>query len=201
MEKTAHTTVPLHDLLARRWSPRAFAQRPVEPAKLTALFEAARWAPSCYNNQPWRFILATRDHPGEFERMLSCLVQANQVWAQHAPVLILAVAQRHFVHDGKPNAHAWHDIGLATENLIIQAMALNLHVHVMAGFDAERARELYEIPGDFDAVTAMAVGYLGNLAALPDDLRAREEAPRERRPLGELIFAGTWGQTAALCTL
>ena len=134
MPKVAETRYPIHELLRERWSPRAFADRMVEPEKLRSLLEAARWAPSSSNEQPWSFIVATKEHAGEYERLLSCLVEGNVRWAQHAPVLMLSVATLVFERNQKPNRHAFHDVGLAVENLIIQGTALGLFVHQMAGF-------------------------------------------------------------------
>src|SRR5437879_4076372 len=126
MEKLAETQYPIHGLLRRRWSPRAFSSRPVEPDKLRSLWEAARWAPSSYNEQPWSFIVATKDDEAEYARLLSCLVEGNIQWAQHAPVLMVSVARLSFEEDGKPNRHAFHDVGQAVSNLIVQATALGL---------------------------------------------------------------------------
>jgi len=124
MEKPAETQYPIHDLLRRRWSPRAFSDRRVDPAIMRSLLEAARWAPSSYNEQPWSFIVATKDDPVEFGRLLSCLVEGNIQWAQHAPVLMVSVARLSFEDDGKPNRHAFHDVGQAVANLSVQATAL-----------------------------------------------------------------------------
>ena len=198
MRKLAETRYPIHALLRERWSPRAFADRMVEPEELRSLLEAARWAPSSFNEQPWSFIVATKQHPGEYERLLSCLVEGNVRWAQHAPVLMLSVAKLAFERNQKPNRHAFHDVGLAVENLVIQGMALGLFVHQMAGFHADRAREVYGIPEGYDPVAAMAIGYLDDPARLPDDLRGRELAPRTRKPLESFVFSGQWGQPSRL---
>ncbi len=198
MRKLAETRYPIHELLRERWSPRAFADRMVEPEELRSLLEAARWAPSSFNEQPWSFIVATKQHPGEYERLLSCLVEGNVRWAQHAPVLMLSVAKLAFERNQKPNRHAFHDVGLAVENLVIQGMALGLFVHQMAGFHADRAREVYGIPEGYDPVAAMAIGYLDDPGRLPDDLREREVAPRIRKPLESFVFSGQWGQPSPL---
>ncbi|MGH7351844.1 MAG: nitroreductase family protein [Candidatus Methylomirabilales bacterium] len=198
MQKLAETTHEIHGLLRERWSPRAFADRVVEPDKLRSLLEAARWAPSSYNEQPWSFIVATKDNPGEHGRLLSCLVEGNVRWAQHAPVLMLSVARLAFERNRKPNRHAFHDVGLAVENLVIQGMALGLFVHQMAGFHVDRAREVYGIPEGYEPVAAMAIGYLDDPGRLPDDLRERELAPRTRKPLESFVFSGQWGQPSPL---
>lgn len=198
MQKAAETRYPIHQLLRERWSPRAFADRMVEPEKLRSLLEAARWAPSSSNEQPWSFIVATKEHAGEYERLLSCLVEGNVRWAQHAQVLMLSVAKLVFERNQKPNRHAFHDVGLAVENLIIQATALGLFAHQMAGFHADRAREMYGIPEGYDPVAAMVIGYLDDPGLLPDDLRDREMAPRTRKPMESFVFSDQWGQPSRL---
>ena len=177
MEKPAETQYPIHDLLRRRWSPRAFSDRRVDPAIMRSLLEAARWAPSSYNEQPWSFIVATKDDTAEFSRLLSCLVEGNIQWAQHAPVLMVSVARLTFEDDGKPNRHAFHDVGLAVANLIVQATALGLVVHQMAGIFPDKIRELYGIPEGYEAVAGIALGYPGDPQSLPEELRKRELAP------------------------
>lgn len=201
MEKPAETRYPIHDLLRQRWSPRSFADRPVEPEKLLTLLEAANWAPSCFNEQPWHFLLATRDDWANFERLFNCLVEGNIAWAKHAPVLMLSVARLNFARDGKPNRHAFHDVGLAVENLVIQATALGLAVHQMAGIHVDKSREAFQIPEGYEPVTGIAVGYPGDPENLPEKLRQRELAPRTRRSLAEFIFTEKWGHPAPLVNL
>jgi nitroreductase len=198
MEKPAEAQYPILDLLRRRWSPRAFADRLVEPEKLRGLLEAARWAPSSYNEQPWSFLVATKDDPENFQRLLSCLVEGNQAWAQFAPVLMISIARLNFAQNGQPNRHAFHDVGLAAENLVIQAMALDLMVHQMAGFYPDKARELFRIPSGYEPVAAIAVGYPGEPDRLPEKLRQRELAPRTRKALREFVFGGEWGRPAGV---
>jgi nitroreductase len=196
-EKLASNQYPIHDFIRSRWSPRAFAHLPVEQDKLLSLLEAARWAPSSYNHQPWSFIVATYDDQTEYNRLLSTLVEFNQGWAKNAPVLILAVAKIRS-DDGKTNRHAFHDVGLAIENLVIQATALGLAVHQMAGFDVDSARKQYQIPDEYEPATALAIGYPGDPNSLADGLRDRELAPRIRKPLHEFVFTGQWGHTSPL---
>jgi nitroreductase len=193
-EKLAINQYPVHDLIRSRWSPRAFAEQSVEQDKLLSLLEAARWAPSSYNYQPWSFIVATKDNTTEYNRLLSTLVQFNQGWAKSAPVLIIAVAKLRS-DDGKENRHAFHDVGLAIENLVIQATSLGLSVHQIAGFNVDDARKEYQIPEDYEPATAIALGYAGDPQSLPDGLRERELAPRVRKPLQEFVFTGQWGNT------
>jgi len=158
MDRTAQVEHEVHDLIRRRWSPLAFASRTVDPEVLRSLFEAARWAPSSYNEQPWSFLAATRDQPRLFEQMVDCLIDANARWARNAPVLAISVAKLRFDRDGSPNRHAFHDVGLAVENLVIQATAWGLCVHQMGGFRPDRAREVFRIPEDHEPVAAMAIG-------------------------------------------
>jgi nitroreductase len=187
---------PIHNLFRRRWSPRAFAARPVEPEKLRILFEAARWAASCFNEQPWRFIIATKENPAEYEKMLGCLVEKNQKWAKSAPVLMISVAELNFAHNGKPNRHALHDTGAAAAFMALQATDLGFYIHQMAGFSVEKAREVYAIPPTAEPVAAIAVGYLGDPETMPEEFRAAELAAGKRRPISESVYSGTWGQRA-----
>lgn len=198
MEKLADTKYPIHELLRQRWSTRAFADRMVEPEKIRSLLEAARWAGSSFNEQPWSFIVATKANEEEYERLLSCLVEGNIKWAKHAPVLMLSVAKLTFDRGGKPNRHAFHDVGLAVENLVIQATALGLSVHQMAGFHVEKAREVFAIPDGQEPVAMIVLGYPGDPGGLPEELRERELAPRSRKALRDFVFAGRWGQTSSL---
>jgi nitroreductase len=198
VEKPAKTQYSIHDLLRRRWSPRAFSNRMVEPDTLRSLLEAARWAPSSYNEQPWSFLVATKQDPAEHARLLSCLVEGNIEWAQHAPVLMVSVARLTFEDDGKPNRHAFYDVGQAVANLIVQATALGLVVHQMAGIHPEKIRELYSLPEGYESVAGIALGYPGDPESLPERLRQRELAPRERKPLTEFVFTGRWGRTSLL---
>jgi nitroreductase len=198
IDKVAETRFPIHDLLKRRWSPRAFSDRRVEPEKLASLFEAARWAPSSFNEQPWSFIVAVKENPAEFSHLLDCLVEGNRLWAQRASVLVLSVAKLKFDKDREPNRHAFHDIGLAVENLVIQATDLGLGVHQMAGFSVEKARETFKIPRDHEPVAAIAIGYPGDPSTLPDRLRGRELAKRSRRALNAFVFSNQWGQSSSL---
>ncbi len=194
LKKPAETSAPIHDLIKHRWSPRAFDSKPVEPEKLRCLLEAARWAASSYNAQPWYFIVGTKDDPENYNKVLETFVEFNQSWAKQAPVLALSVAKLKF-DDGRPNRHAFHDVGQAAANLAAQAEALGLSVHQMAGIDPEKSRKLFNIPADYEAVAGMAIGYAGDPASLPEELRKRELAPRERKPLDSFVFAGQWGKS------
>lgn len=193
-EKKALTDHPVHDFIAERWSPYAFEDRPVPQADLQSLFEAARWAPSAFNEQPWSYIVATKQAPEEFERLLSCLVDANRAWARAASVLALGIASLKFKLNGKPNRAAAHDLGLAAGNLLAEATARGIFVHQMLGILPERAREIYGIPEGFEALTGIAIGYRGDPMGLPDALKERDLTPRKRKPLREFVFGGNWGK-------
>jgi nitroreductase len=199
-KKPATTSEPIHDALAHRWSPRAFNSRPVEPEKLRSLFEAARWAASSYGAQPWFFIVGTKDDPENYKRVLDTFVEFNQGWAKGAPVLALSVARHKFEHNGETNRHAFHDVGQAVANLATQATVLGLAVHQMAGIDPEKARKIFDVPEGYEVVAGMAIGYPGDPAALPDQLRERELAPRDRKPLSSFVFTGKWGHAAPSVT-
>ncbi len=197
-DKKASTDHPIHDLLAARWSPYAFQDRPVSDDDLRSLFEAARWAPSSFNEQPWSYIVAKRENPEEFQRLLSCLVEANQVWAKAAPVLALGIVRLRFVRNDKPNRAAVHDLGLAAGNLLLEATARGLYVHQMIGIVPEKAREVYEIPEGSEAWTGLAIGYRGDPNRLPEPLKERDLAPRQRKPLREFVFSGKWGKASPI---
>jgi nitroreductase len=197
-EKRASIDYPISELIAERWSPYAFDNRLVPDADLRSLFEAARWAPSSYNEQPWSYIVATRDNSEQFQRLLSCLVDANQVWAKAAPVLALGVVSLKFARNAKDNRAAVHDLGLASGNLVLEATARGLFVHQMIGILPDRAREVYGIPEGYEAWTGLAIGYRGDPMSLSDLLRERERTPRQRKPLHEFVFNGKWGNPSPL---
>ncbi len=192
MEKPADVAHPIHALLQRRWSPRAFADRMVEPEQLQSLFEAARWAPSSNNEQPWHFIVGTKADLPAHERLVACLKEGNRKWAFRAPVLILSVARLNFEDEGTPNRHAWHDTGMAALSLCLQATALGLIAHQMAGFEIEKARTDLGLPAGHEPVAMIAIGYPGDAGELPEYLRERELKPRERKAVTEFVSHGTW---------
>jgi nitroreductase len=198
MEKIADTQAPIHDLIRRRWSPRAFAEQPIEPDKLLSIFEAARWAASASNEQPWAFVVATWQEPKNYADMLSVLVEFNRTWANRAPVLILTLAHTQFEKDGRPNRHAFYDLGQAAANLALQATALGLSAHQMAGFDVEAARERFAVPPGWEPASVIALGYPGNLESLTEKLQQREIAERKRKPLETFVFSGAWGHPAPI---
>ncbi len=198
IHKHATPDHPIHELIASRWSPYALGERPVSDDDLRSLFEAARWAASSYNEQPWSYIVATKANPAEFERLLSCLVEGNQPWAKAAPVLALGCTKLNFTHHNKPNAAAVHDLGLASATLTLEATARGLSVHQMIGILPDKARELYGIPEGVQPLTGLAIGYAANSSILPDGYRQRDLATRQRKPLAEFVFGGQWGTASAI---
>ncbi len=175
-----------------RWSPRSFSDREVNPADLEKVFEAARWAASSSNEQPWLFLFGTRNS-STYNKIFSTLVSFNQAWAGTAPVLILGVASTRFVHNGQPNGYALYDLGAAASYLTLQAASLGLATHQMAGFDHEAARQTFGIPEDYAFGSVIALGYQGEPAALANEqLLGREVAPRQRKPLKDFVLT-SWG--------
>ena len=182
-----------NDLILNRWSPVMFSDKPVEEEKLMTLFEASRWAPSSMNEQPWRFIYATKEDTEAYNRIYDTIVEGNQVWAKNAPVLMVIIAKSNFDYKNLPNAHAWFDVGLATGNMLLQATELGLYQHQMAGFSPEKAKDLLNIPDGYEPIVAAAVGYLGDPENFPESLQKRDTAPRSRKLLNEIVFKNTWG--------
>ena len=196
--KHAQLDHPIHDLIAHRWSPYSFSDRAVSPDDLRSLFEAARWAPSSYNEQPWSYLVATKENAEQFEQLLSCLVEGNQAWAKHAPVLALGCTSLRFSRNNQPNAAALHDLGLAAGAICMEATARGLFVHQMIGILPDRARQLYAIPEGVQPLTGLAIGYLAAPEQLPEPLRQRDLAPRSRKPLAAFVFGGPWGTASDL---
>jgi nitroreductase len=186
----------VQDSIRRRWSPRAFADKDISAKELKALFEAARWAFSSSNEQPWRFLVGRRGDD-TYKKIFDALVEFNQSWAKSAPVLVLSVAKKTFTGKDSPNRFALHDTGAATANLALQATANGLHTHSMAGFDAEQVRASFAIPTDYEIGAVTAIGYFGDPASLPEHLQKIEVAPRQRKPLEEFLFS-EWEKPAQL---
>ena len=182
--------------IMHRWSPRAYSDREISAEDLKKGFEAARWAASSYNEQPWRFLVGRRGDAA-YQKIYDSLVEFNQQWTKAAPVLILSVARKHFAHNGEVNRHHWHDTGAAMANFAVQMTALGLHAHSMAGFDHDKAQAAFKIPDDFETVAVTAVGYFGDPDGLPESMRKSEVAPRQRKELKELVFS-EWDKPAEL---
>ncbi|HXC50623.1 MAG TPA: nitroreductase family protein [Candidatus Limnocylindrales bacterium] len=197
-EKKAHPDVPIHALIADRWSPYCYSTKPVPESDLRAILEAARWAPSSYNEQPWRYILARSSDAAAHAKLVSCLVEGNQAWAKNAPVLMIGIAVMTFSRNGKPNRAAQHDLGLAAGNICIEATARGLFVHQMIGIVPERVRELYRVPPEAEPLTGLAIGYLGDETQSPEALRERDRAPRTRKPIADIVFEETWQHGATV---
>ena len=192
MTKRANTRVPIDRLIAERWSPRAFdPERAIDNDTIHALIEAARWAPSCFNAQPWRFILCNR-HNDEvaWQFAISCLASRNQLWAKDAPLLILACALEVFSYNGNANRWAQYDTGAASENICLQATSMGLYAHQMGGFDVQRAHDVFKLPQEVSPMAMIAVGYYGDIDRLEKDFVDSEQAQREREPLAHSFFNG-----------
>jgi nitroreductase len=196
MKKPAAAVYPINELMRERWSPRAFLSKPVEAGKLLSVLEAARWAPSSFNEQPWSFLVARAEEPEEFAKMVGCLAEANQTWAKTAPVLMISVVKKSFSQNGKPNRTAHHDVGLASENMVLEGVEQGLAAHGMAGIEREKIREVYGLPEDCEAVAAWALGYAGEPNMLEGALKEREMAARERKELAAFVFGGKFGVAA-----
>jgi nitroreductase len=198
MQKPATADFPIHELIRDRWSPRAFSSKPIDHAVLASLFEAARWAPSSSNEQPWAYLVATKNDVENFAKAISVLVEFNANWAKEAQVLAIAVSSLTFHANGTPNRNAFYDTGAATALLCVEATARGLAVHQMAGFDPAKAKQVFGIPEGWEPIAAIAIGYPGDPQSLPDKLRDREVAPRTRKPLAEFVMSGHWGHTSPI---
>ncbi|MCX6133115.1 MAG: nitroreductase family protein [Ignavibacteriales bacterium] len=198
MPERLDTRAKLLELLAQRRSPRAFSESAIEPSKLVNLFEAARWSPSSSNEQPWRFIAATKEDTRVYAIIAESLMEANRRWAVRAPLLVVGMAQTTYLKSGKPYLHALYDLGQSVAHMTVQASALGLSVHQMGGFDANKLRSGFSIPEGYDIVIVLAIGYAEHPNTLPDDLRSREEAPRKRKPLEAIVFTDSWEKPSYL---
>ena len=195
--KIARPDHEILDVIRQRWSPRAFdPAREVSPSDLRRLFEAARWAPSSFNEQPWRFVVADRRRsPATFAAVHASLVPANRLWSAEVPVLVLVAVRTTLERDDAMNSHAWYDAGQAVAFLALQATATGLAVRQVQGFDRDDARRACEVPAPFEPALILAIGYAGDPDALTvDKHRAAERAPRERRSIAEFVFEGAWGR-------
>ena len=184
----------VNKLIQERSSALAFSERKLDRETLEQLFEAARWAASSFNEQPWRFIFALQENTKDFKRILSCLSSYNQAWARKAPLLMITIACSSFAYNEKPNPHAWYDLGQAVSQLALQATDLGLSLHQMAGFDAQKAQKELDIPEPFEAVSAAALGYPGAIEGLDAEYQERAKTPRTRKNLAEIVFEASWGK-------
>lgn len=192
MEKLAPIDYPIHPLLTKRWSPIAFSDQTISDEEMQQLFEAARWAPSCFNEQPWNFVFASKKNIEYYKNILDCLSEKNQIWAKTAPILMITIAKLDFDHNGKPNRWSWYDVGQAMSHLTFQAMSMGIYCHQMAGFSKSSAKGSLNIPEGFEPISAVALGYIGDQSVLPEDLQIRNNAPRFRKKQDEFIFKGNY---------
>lgn len=190
MEKIAETQYAVHPLIAGRWSPRAFDGKAISDDSFFALFEAASWAPSAMNEQPWRYIAARKENAAGFEKLLGCLLPGNAAWAKNAAALILVYCKTTYSKNGEPNVTALFDTGAANQNLLLQAYSAGIYSHVMGGFDRNKTRDVFGIPEGYEPVCMIALGYPGNAEQLEEPFRTRETAPRSRKPLTEFLQHG-----------
>ncbi len=193
MKKNAPTNYVVHPLIEGRWSPRAFEDQPISEQQIRSIFEAARWSPSSRNEQPWRFIVASRlSHPKEFKNILTALDESNQGWAVRASMLAVSFAKKDFEHDNSVNSHSWYDVGLATAQMTVQASQFGISIHQMAGFDEAKIRADFKVPDNYEAIVSMALGFVGNPKTLSPELEKRERAPRVREPQTAFVFGKRW---------
>ena len=192
--KPAITSEKIHDIIQNRWSPRAFdSSKPIADDTVLALLEAARWAPSCMNEQPWRFLVCNKaKHEEAWQGLLSCLAEKNQQWAVNAPLLLLAVAMNNFNQNQKANRWAAYDTGAASLNICLQATAMGLVTHQMGGFDADQSRQRFNLPADCTPMSVIAVGYQAEAEQLNDEFKQRELAERSRVELEERFYWSSW---------
>lgn len=199
-ERKAQTSVPIHDLLARRWSPRAYdANRAVSREHLVALLEAARWAPSCNGDEPWRYLIWERGtNPEGWQKAFDCLSDNNKKWVKNVPLLMLSCGGSAFAHNGKPNRWGQHDTGAASLSIALQAVWLGLIVHQMGGYDAAKARAAFSIPEEYTPMAMIAVGYKASADVLDEETKQKELRPRSRKPIAQQFFDGAWGKSVTL---
>lgn len=178
----------INKLIKERYSPVVFLDKEIDEQLLMQLFEAARWAPSAFNEQPWRFLYCSKKDKERYEKLFSCLVDGNKEWAKTAPALMLVLAKKNFSHHNKPNSFHQFDTGMAVENFIIAAMEHGVFVHQMGGFSADQAREKFTISDDYSIISVAAIGYPGDINTLPEALKQRAEKPRVRKEISEILF-------------
>lgn len=187
ISKIANTDFPIHNIIARRWSARAFSTKTVEKSKLLSILEAARWAPSSRNEQPWRYIVFTDDNPEKLKKARSVLLEINN-YAKLAPILICAITKKTYSDNGVYNKLHFHDLGAANENMFLESFNQGIIMHEMGGFDREKAREVFNIPDEYEIGIMIAIGYQDSHEILPERFREKINSPRERKPLSEIAF-------------
>ena len=184
------------EIIQERWSPYAFSAAPVEEFKFKAMFEAASCAPSCNNEQPWAFVYTTRDDEKVYNDYLGFLSENNRIWVKNAYGIVISFARTKFTHNGKPNRWAFHDTGMAVSNLLLQALALDVYVHQMAGYSIENVKEYFNLGEDIEPIAMMAVGYLGEGEGLSPELLKRDETRRPRKSITEFVYRNSLNKPA-----
>ncbi len=193
MSKLAKTSVEINHLLAKRWSPRAFKNEQIPDDSIIKMLEAARWAPSSMNDQPWKIIVG-QNQDKTYQKIFETLVEFNQQWAKNAPVLMLCCGNK-IRENNKPNAAYKYDVGQAIAHLSIQAMSEDIYVHQMGGFSKEKAAEIFQFPSNIEALSIVAIGYLGDPEILHPRMQVSEKEARERKPLKDFVFQNKFGET------
>jgi nitroreductase len=184
------------EIIQERWSPYSFSPAPVEDFKLKAMFEAAGYAPSCNNEQPWLFVITTREDETVFDDFIGFMADGNKIWAKNAYAIVISMARMKFSYNGKPNRWAFHDTGMAVSNLLLQALALDVYVHQMGGYSVEKVKDYFKLGDDIEPVAMMAVGYLGDGSSLTPELFKRDEARRPRKSINEFVYKNSLNRTA-----
>jgi nitroreductase len=184
------------EIIEERWSPYSFSSVPVEEFKLKAMFEAAGYAPSCNNEQPWVFVYTTRENLELFDTFLGFMNETNQLWAKNAYAIIISMARTKFSHSGKPNRFSFHDTGMAVSNLLLQAFSMDIYVHQMGGYSVEKVKNYFNLNDDIEPVAMMGVGYLGDGESLPAELFKKDEKRRLRKSLKEFVFKNSLSDPA-----
>ena len=187
ISKIANTDFPIHNLIARRWSARAFSTKTVEKSKLLSILEAARWAPSSRNEQPWRYIVFTDENPEKMNTARSVLLEINN-YAKRAPILICAITKKYYSDNGIYNKLHFHDLGAANENMFLESFNQGLIMHEMGGFDRDKARRVFNVPDEYEIGVMIAIGYQDSHDILPERYKEKAFSPRERKPLSEIAF-------------
>lgn len=188
MKPEINNDAPVHELIANRWSPRAFDNTSLTHEQIKSLLEAVRWAPSCFNEQPWKVIYAIRSEDENFQKVFKCLNGWNQNWAKTAGALMITIAKENFDFDGRENIHAWHDVGLAVSNMNVQAMSMGIYTHMMGGIERDIIQETFSLPKGYTAIAGVALGFPGDVTQIPEDIAADEYKAQERKPVSD--FAG-----------
>lgn len=194
-EKKSAIKHPVLDIIEKRWSPRSFQDKAIPKEDLMSMFEAARWAPSSFNGQPWRFIIANREDKENYKRLYDCLIEFNQGWVEPAPILGISIGRKRFEQTDKANKHHLHDVGLAMSLLVLEGMQRGVYVHQMSGFDVDKTHELLEIPEGYEPCAMFVLGYPGSPDQLSDELKEKELATGERKPMEEMLFEGKFGKS------